>query len=210
MESSTKSRALVDLIAVTAWIASYIWWWRGSFVFDKAVLAIGLLGLSIYLHISRRESFLQVIAGPDSFRPALRWLAIWTTPPLLAVLIVVFIEKPTLPSWAEMGSRLMLLLLLGILQQYLLLAHIWRSTVDLVPGRIASMLIAAVIFSLLHLPNAFLVAATAVAGFAACWIYRRAPNIIAIGLAHGVLSWALYYGLPRTVTAGLRVGPNFS
>ena len=65
------------------------------------------------------------------------------------------------------------------------------------------------VFGLLHLPNPFLVALTAVAGTLACWLYGRVPNVPALGVSHGVFSFVVYYGLPRVLTGGLRIGPTF-
>lgn len=208
---AVKWRAAADLVVITGTVASYLWWWRGAFEWDKIVLAAGLVGWSIYIEWSRHERFAEVIGSRGTFIPALRIVCLWVAAPLLAiVLAALFAARDTLPPSPELATRLAVFVLIGILQQYLLLAHLWRSAAALWPRMGVSQLAAAVIFALLHEPNAFLVLVTFAGALAACTIYKRAPNIWALGLGHGILSFALYYGLPRAVTGGLRVGSMFA
>jgi hypothetical protein len=175
------------------------------------VLAAGLVGWSIYIEWSRHEPFSEVVGSRTTFIAALRIVCQWLAVPLLAILLAaLFVTRDPLPPLQEMSTRLAVFVLIGILQQYLLLAHLWRSAADLWPRMGISQLSAAIIFALLHEPNAFLVLVTFAGALAACTIYKRAPNILALGLGHGVLSFALYYGLPRAVTGGLRVGSMFA
>jgi membrane protease YdiL (CAAX protease family) len=68
---------------------------------------------------------------------------------------------------------------------------------------------AAILFAVFHLPNGFLMAVTLAAGAFACALYQREPNVPIIGVAHGSISFALYYALPASITGGLRVGPGY-
>jgi hypothetical protein len=206
-----KWRAAADLSVITATVSSYLWWWRGAFAWDKVVLAAGLVGWSLYIQRSRPERFSAIIGSRGTFLRALRIVCTWVALPLLAIIIAaLFDAREPLPPLPELAARLGVFVLIGILQQYLLLAHLWRSAADLWPRMGVPQLAAAMIFSLLHLPNPFLMLVTFAGALAACAIYRRAPNILALGLGHGCLSFALYYGLPRAVTGGLRVGSMFA
>jgi hypothetical protein len=206
-----KWRAAADLVVITATVASYLWWWRGAFAWDKIVLAAGLVGWSIYIQRSRPERFSDIVGSRGNFPAALRIVCTWLALPILAIIVAAFFDtRDALPPLPEMAARLGMFVLIGILQQYLLLAHLWRSAADLWPRMGVSQLAAAMIFALLHLPNPFLMLVTFAGALAACAIYRRAPNILALGLGHGCLSFALYYGLPRAVTGSLRVGPMFA
>jgi hypothetical protein len=208
---AVKWRAAADLVVITATVASYLWWWRAAFSRDKIVLAAALVGWSIYIQWSRHERFSKVIGSRATFIAALRIVCLWAAVPLLAILLAaLFCARDPLPPLTELAARLAMFVLIGILQQYLLLAHLWRSAADLWPRLGLSQLVAAIIFALLHEPNAFLVLVTFAGALAACAIYKRAPNIFALGLGHGFLSFALYYGLPRAVTGGLRVGSMFA
>jgi hypothetical protein len=206
-----KSRAAADLSVIAGTVVSYIWWWRGAFAGDKIVLAAGLIGWSIFIQCSRTEPFVDIVGSRRNFPAALRIVCRWLALPILAIIIAAFFDaRDALPPLPEMAERLGVFALIGTLQQYLLLAHLWRSAADLWPQKGVSQLAAAMIFALLHLPNPFLMVVTFAGALAACAIYRRAPNILALGLGHGCLSFALYYGLPRAVTGALRVGPMFA
>jgi hypothetical protein len=208
---AAKCRAAADLIVVTATVASYLWWWRGAFAWDKIVLAAGLVGWSLYIQRSRPERFSAIVGSRGTFLKALRIVCVWLALPLIAIILAALVDaRDPLPPLPELAARLGVFVLIGILQQYLLLAHLWRSACDLFPQRGLPPLAAAIIFALLHVPNPFLMLVTFAGALAACAIYKRAPNILAIGLGHGCLSFALYYGLPRALTAGLRVGPMFA
>jgi membrane protease YdiL (CAAX protease family) len=208
--STAKMRATGDLVVVTGLVTTYIWLWRGTFAYDKVAIAAGIIGWSIGFHSSRQEKWVDVFGRGSSFAAAFRLVCAWVALPLLGIALFSFIEPhPALPALSEVASRLVSFVAIGILQQYLLLGHIFRSAADLWTDHSVAAVVAAVIFSMLHLPNPFMVVVTLVAGIAACIIYRRAPNILAIGLGHGCLSLALYYGLPRWLTGGLRFGPGF-
>ena len=47
------------------------------------------------------------------------------------------------------------------------------------------------------------------AGVAACWVYRRVPNLWVLGAAHAAVSFCITRSLPDEITAGMRVGPGF-
>ena len=47
------------------------------------------------------------------------------------------------------------------------------------------------------------------AGALSCWLYRRTPNLIVLGVMHGVVSFLIVETLPETLTMGMRVGPGF-
>ncbi len=65
------------------------------------------------------------------------------------------------------------------------------------------------IFAALHLPNPFLTVVTFGAGYCFCALFRRCPNLFALGAAHALASSVLYYSLPPAVTHLMRVGPGY-
>jgi membrane protease YdiL (CAAX protease family) len=98
--------------------------------------------------------------------------------------------------------------LFGIAQQYGLLGFYLRRFEEAIPGEWAPVLAAAVVFSGLHAPNLPLMAMTLVVSLGACWLYRRAPNLWVLGLAHGLLSITVAMFLAKLLVAGLKVGPR--
>jgi membrane protease YdiL (CAAX protease family) len=96
----------------------------------------------------------------------------------------------------------------GLLQQYVLLGFFGRRFARIFASPNIAVLATASVFALLHLPNYFLTVVTFLAGLLCCAVYRRAPNLWASGLLHGVLSFVLSFGLPLEVNDAMRVGSH--
>ena len=208
--TAVKLRATADLTIVTGLAASYVWLWRGSFAYDKLVLTAALVAWSIVFHAWRGDAWRRLLGRRADFATASRLVFACVVVSFLSIVVYGFFEPPSaLPAASEIGGRLVAFIALGLLQQYLLLAHLLSSARDLWATESVAILTSAVLFAMLHLPNPFMVGVTLVAAVVACMIYRRAPNIFAIGLGHGCVSLALYYGLSRSLTHGLRIGPAF-
>ncbi len=82
----------------------------------------------------------------------------------------------------------------GIAQQFLLNAMLARNLADVLPGW-AVVLASAALFAAAHAPDLPVVALTLPAG--ALWVlmYRRWPNLWALGIAHGLIGTVVFYGV---------------
>jgi len=69
--------------------------------------------------------------------------------------------------------------------------------------------LSSLIFSLVHLPNYYLMIFAFVGGFCWCYLFTKYPNIFALGLSHTVLDLTLLVIFPPEVLGNLRVGPGF-
>jgi membrane protease YdiL (CAAX protease family) len=97
-------------------------------------------------------------------------------------------------------------LLWGPLQQYALQGFINRRAQILFgPGR-ASVLLTGLLFAVFHLPNPWLTLATFAGGLLWAWVYQRAPNLLAVGVSHGLMTWVLISSVPPAALHNLRVG----
>lgn len=107
------------------------------------------------------------------------------------------------------GAALVLYPVWAFLQQYALQAFAYRRLREGLgrPGRAAS--IAALIFAVVHLPNAILVGCTMIAAYVWCRLYERAPNLFTLAVAHGWLAVLLNVSWPQTWLHTLRVGPGY-
>ncbi len=164
-------------------------------------------------HRARRESAREIGWRIDNFRAAARLLL----PPMLAVSAALFAVgwyAGTLDfgRW-EGGQSILgapaLSLLWGPLQQYALQGFINRRAQVLLGRGDLSVLLVGLLFALFHLPNPWLTLATFAAGLFWAWVYQRAPNLLAIGLSHGAMTWVLISSVPPAALHNLRVGYKF-
>ena len=161
-------------------------------------------------HRVRGESAREVGWRLDNFGEAARLLL----PPMLAVsalLVAVGWYAGTLDfgRW-EGGQSIMgvpfLSLVWGPLQQYALQGFInRRAQVALGRGSL-SVLLVGLLFALFHLPNLWLMFATFAGGLLWAWVYQRAPNLLAVGLSHSLMTWVMISSVPPGALDNLRVG----
>jgi len=112
-------------------------------------------------------------------------------------------------SWKHLSERSATYLPWGPAQQYLLQAFALRRLRQAGLGSVAAVIFAAGIFAFLHMPNWPLVALTFAGGLVWCSLFLRKPNIIILGLAHGILAVLIYYALPEEWLQRLTVGGDY-
>src|SRR5947209_5295697 len=166
-----------------------------------------------FMFFSRRargESAREVGWRLDNFGRAARLLA----GPMLAVAAVLvgvgwYTSNLDFLRWKGGTSIFglpVLSLLWGPLQQYALQGFINRRA-QVIWGRgWTSVLVVALVFATLHLPNPWLTAATFAGGLLWAYVYQRAPNILAVGISHGLMTWILISSVPPLTLHNLRVG----
>lgn len=97
----------------------------------------------------------------------------------------------------------------GPLQQYALQGFINRRAQVLFGRGNLSVLLVGLLFAVFHLPNPWLTLATFAAGLFWAWVYQRAPNLLAVGLSHGLMTWVLISSVPPAALQNLRVGYKY-
>ena len=161
-------------------------------------------------HLARRETRRDVGWRLDNFWAAARLLA----PAMLAATVLLvgfgwYAGTLNFARWKGGQSILgvpLLSLLWGPLQQYVLQGFINRRA-EVVLGRgWMSVLLVALLFAAFHLPNPWLTVATFAGGLLWAWVYQRAPNLIAVSISHGLMTWVLISSVPPGALHNLRVG----
>jgi membrane protease YdiL (CAAX protease family) len=94
-------------------------------------------------------------------------------------------------------------------QQFLLQDYFMPRVIRLLPNEAAGIAVTALLFSLAHLPNLALTAATLVWGAVSCILFRRYRNLYALGLAQGALGLCFAVCVPDTLSHHLRVGLGY-
>jgi membrane protease YdiL (CAAX protease family) len=93
----------------------------------------------------------------------------------------------------------------GGAQQWLLHTVVLREARQLASPRRA-ILLAALLFALVHLPNPLLTLATFGGALGWCAIYTRHPNIVPLAVSHAVGTLALLSAFDDRITGRLRIG----
>lgn len=98
---------------------------------------------------------------------------------------------------------------LWTMYQQFLLQDFFMPRLTRVLASDAAIMIAAILFSVAHLPNLTLSAATLIWGFVSCLLFRRYHNLYMIGLAQGILGLCFAVCVPDTLIHHMRVGLGY-
>jgi membrane protease YdiL (CAAX protease family) len=197
--------SLVEALAVFGLIMAYIWRFRSTHPWSWTIIfAIILLS-----HIVRGER-----PGRIGFRARGFGACLLIYGPAVALLVAaVLAGAMALGTSREMtlrGAALSLALYLawGLFQEYLLNGYLLNRLESALPRDRAAPL-AAMLFSLVHLPNWFLMMVTLAGAFCAGIVYRRHNNLYFLGLAHAILGFTIFVAAPDWLIHHLRVGPGW-
>lgn len=203
----------LDVTLMTVVLFSYIWIWQwivpGGFV-----VCVGLcFAIGAWSHLTRNETAAKIGIRGDNLGACLRIGLKFIIP--MAVVAVALggwlgTIEPLRPRTAsDLSLGIARSWLWGTLQQYVLACFYYRRLLDLLGSHRRAAVAAAGVFALAHLPNPFLVPVCFVAGIVACQIYRRAPNVFALGLLHFLLSISLRQSFGPEITHRMKVGPGY-
>lgn len=209
---SEKSLAAWEIASVTSSFLIAEWMVLPFANNSKLVAAIpvGLaFALMLISHRVRRDSAREIGWRLDNFGRAARLLAL---PMLLAAIVLIGIGlmmKSLRFDRENMLEYALWLPLWGLMQQYVLQGFINRRAQALFQRGWPSILLVALIFALLHLPNPWLCVATFAGGVLWAYVYQRAPNLPALALSHAVMSMLLALSLSPATLNSLRVGIKY-
>jgi membrane protease YdiL (CAAX protease family) len=94
----------------------------------------------------------------------------------------------------------------ALFQQFILQGFINRRAQMVLGPGLRSILLVAIVFSVVHLPNLPLAGITLLGGLVWAAVYQREPNLFALALSHSIVSIALALWLPPNLINSLRVG----
>ena len=191
-------------LGILAAILSYTWILEPRLPGRSVVIPAGIvIALGLWNAARTREWGLAVRA----LAPGLKAAALFTVP--IALLLVgagaaagTLRARPTL--LAELGP----LVGWGGAQQWILQTAILREAQRATSRRLG-ILMAAVLFGAVHLPNPFLSSLTLVGALGWCTIYDRHPNVVPLALSHAVGTLAVLSAFDGAITGGLRIGAAF-
>lgn len=199
--------SVVSSVLLAEWVVYSVGGGSNPLLLIPVALAFVFMFLS---HRLRGESLRDVGWRFDNFFAAARLLTLILAAPALLLIIYGWLNSNLdLARWRG-GQTIFgmpaLGILWGLLQQYALQGFINRRA-QVVYGRgRASVLLVALLFALLHLPNPWLALATFAGGLVWAYVYQKTPNLLALGVSHGVMTWVLISSLPPAALHNLRVG----
>ena len=170
-----------------------------------AVPVLLALGLMLFSHRERGETFQDIGFRTDNFLAACRLLLL---PTALVVLLAVAVGWLTNHSIfvAPWRNRFLLLPLWALFQQYVLNGFINRRAQLALGKGMKSIVLVAVVFSSFHFPNPLLAILTFAGGLIWAAVYQRQPNLFALALSHALSSITLALTISPKLLDGLRVG----
>jgi hypothetical protein len=165
--------------------------------------------LIIFSHHEREETAADIGFRFDNFWPAVKLLFWPTILVVIAILSVGWWLRGNEFRLAPLRLRFIGLPLWALFQQYALQGFInRRAQLRFGPGS-KSILLVAIIFSLVHLPNPLLMMLTLIGGLLWATVYQRAPNLFALALSHALASLVVTLSLSPSLVNGLRVGLKY-
>ena len=212
-----RSLAAWEIVSVTCSVLIAEWILSAGTGRSKLIVAVPTtlaFILVIYSHVLRGESLRDLGFRLDNLLPALKLLLLPMVV-IAAIALLIGLLSGTRPDFFRWhGERLILFQLAlgfgwGLLQQYVLQSFVNRRA-QIIWGRgIVSVLLTALIFSLLHFPNPWLMLVTFVGGLVWAFVYQRQPNLFALAFSHGVMTWMLVSTLPPSALNHLRIGLKY-
>ena len=191
-------------IGILAAVLTYVWFVEGHAP-RAAVFVPGLVVvlLTVWHNQRRREwGFAR-----RALLPGLR-LALMFTVPLLLVTLAAGYAAGTLHDRRDFLGSLAPLIVWGGAQQWVLQTVVLREAQH-VTSRRAGIVVAALLFGAVHLPNPFLAPVTAAAALLWCWAYDRYPNIVPLALSHALGTLAVLHAFDERITGRLRIGASY-
>jgi membrane protease YdiL (CAAX protease family) len=191
-------------VTIVACVLAYVWLIEPN-VTRSAVLipAAIIVGLTVWHDLRHGEwGFKWSALGPGL------WRALAVTFAAVIVIVGAGGVVGTLHDRRDFLGSLAPLVLWGGAQQWVLQTVVLREAQH-ASSRATGIVIAAVLFGAVHLPNPLLAPLTGAAALVWCRLYDRHPNIIPLALSHGLGTLALRYAFDDTIIGRLRIGAAY-
>ena len=193
-----------NAIAIVGAVLAQIWYLEERYPREIVALPAGII-----IALTIRHDWQHREWGFD-------WRALW--PGLIRALAVTFaLCLVILATGAFIGTlhdrrdflgSLAALIPWGGAQQWILQTVVLRES-QRATSRSAGIVVAALLFGAVHLPNPFLAPVTAAAALFWCRLYDRYPNIIPLALSHALGTLAVLYAFDEGITGRLRIGAGY-
>jgi membrane protease YdiL (CAAX protease family) len=190
--------------AIVGSVLIYVWFLEGRTARELVLLPAGLV---VALTIAYNLRHGQWGFSWSALVPGL-WRGLLITAVMALVVLAIGAAIGTLHDRRDFLGSLAPLVVWGGAQQWVLQTVVLREA-QRAASKKAGIVVAALLFGAVHLPNPFLAPVTAAGALVWCWIYDRYPNIIPLALSHGLGTLAVRYAFDDGITGRLRIGASY-
>jgi membrane protease YdiL (CAAX protease family) len=168
-----------------------------------------ITGLALILRsqLMRGENARSLGLGTANFLRAVQLLAL----PMLAgaaLIVAIGMIADSFHYTSHFRIVLVVLPIWGLIQQYVLQSFVYRRLKFSFAGRGSgvAIVVTAVLFALAHAPNLMLMSLALVGGLVWTRVYDRAPNLLALGLSHAIMSLLIMTSWPPWLLDSMGIG----
>jgi hypothetical protein len=205
--SNLRFLNLAEALALSAFVAWYIWQLQASYFYSWLVLLVWMIA-SFVVH---RDTPNTMGWRADNLWSATKRSVLVFAPCIaglfLAGILLGALHRPVHHLFVP--KHFFGYMAFCLLQQVGLNSYLTNRLLEATGSAVRASLLAGTIFAALHWPNPVLIPLTFVGGVAMAWLFARDRNIIPLAIGQGILGTLVWWAFPVAWHHGMRVGPGF-